>query len=64
MDLITIKVEHILANDNEAVVFFRLKTIKHNSDVEVAEWLQLRDGKIVIVKVHFLQLGSLVSLVK
>lgn len=58
LDLSSLKLDSILADDDVAMAFMHVKAIKGGRDVQMAERLVIRDGKIAEIRIFFHDLGG------
>lgn len=64
MDVSTIKLETLVADGDQVVSFIRVQTAADRSEVQMAEWIEIVDGKVARIRILFHQLGSLISQIK
>jgi hypothetical protein len=58
LDVGSIKLESIIADEEVAMAFMRIKPIKGGRDVQMAERLVIRDGKITEMRIYFHDFGG------
>lgn len=64
LDVPTLRLESLIADGDVVVALVRVKTVNHDSEVQIAERIRIQNGKVVEMKIYFHELGTLVSEIK